>query len=724
MNAPAATQIVELELEGMTCAACAARIERTLNKLEGVEASVNFATETAQVAFQPGATSVESLIEAVRRAGYDARPHEAGTVADHEADRRSAFRQFLLAAVFTAPFLADMAWMFSGAAHHLLPPWLQLLLATPVQFVSGARFYRGAWHALRGGAANMDVLVALGTTMAYAFSAVVTLWGLDQHLYFEAGAVVIALVILGKWLEARAKARTSEALRSLAQLQPRVAWLDTPEGLKEVPVEAIRAGDVFVVRPGDSVPVDGEVLEGGSSVDESMLTGESMPVAKGAGARVFAATVNGEGLLKCRATGVGRETVLAGIIRLVALAQGSKAPVQALADKIAAVFVPAVIAVAVVTFGAWLALGSLESALVSAVAVLVIACPCALGLATPTALMVGIGRAAKAGILIRNAEALERAGAMTTLLIDKTGTLTEGKPAVTRIVPAPGVAEAEVLRIAAALERGSEHPIARAIVAQAATDGAKGALPGEFRAVSGKGVAGVVDGVPARLGTPEFIAEIGVPVDQTQVARFREAGETVVVAAAGGRLLGFVLVADRLRSTSAEAVARLRALGVELALISGDHEATARAVAKQAGIDAYRAGVLPADKAAEVKVRRHAGEVVGMAGDGINDAPALAAADVSFTLAGGTGVAIDTADVTLMRNDLRALADAVDLSRRTVSKVRQNLFFAFVYNVLGIPLAALGLLSPVIAGAAMALSSVSVVSNSLLLARWRPANQK
>jgi Cu+-exporting ATPase len=724
MNAPVATQIVELELEGMTCAACAARIERTLNKLEGVEASVNFATETAQVAFQPGATSVESLIEAVRRAGYDARPHEAGTVADHEADRRSAFRQFLLAAVFTAPFLADMAWMFSGAAHHLLPPWLQLLLATPVQFLSGARFYRGAWHALRGGAANMDVLVALGTTMAYAFSAVVTLWGLDQHLYFEAGAVVIALVILGKWLEARAKARTSEALRSLAQLQPRVAWLDTPEGLKEVPVEAIRAGDVFVVRPGDSVPVDGEVLEGGSSVDESMLTGESMPVAKGAGARVFAATVNGEGLLKCRATGVGRETVLAGIIRLVALAQGSKAPVQALADKIAAVFVPAVVAVAAVTFGAWLALGSLESALVSAVAVLVIACPCALGLATPTALMVGIGRAAKAGILIRNAEALERSGAMTTLLIDKTGTLTEGKPAVTRIVPAPGVAESEVLRIAAALERGSEHPIARAIVAQAATDGAKGALPGEFRAVSGKGVAGVVDGVPARLGTPEFIAEIGVPVDQTQVARFREAGETVVVAAAGGRLLGFVLVADRLRSTSAEAVARLRALGVELALISGDHEATARAVAKQAGIDAYRAGVLPADKAAEVKVRRHAGEVVGMAGDGINDAPALAAADVSFTLAGGTGVAIDTADVTLMRNDLRALADAVDLSRRTVSKVRQNLFFAFVYNVLGIPLAALGLLSPVIAGAAMALSSVSVVSNSLLLARWRPANRK
>jgi Cu+-exporting ATPase len=724
MNAPAATQVVELELGGMTCAACATRIERTLNKLDGVEASVNFATETAQVAIQPGAATAESLIEAVRRAGYEARLHEAGTIVDHEADRRAAFRQFLLAAVFTAPFTADMAWMFAGAAHHLLPPWLQLVLATPVQFVSGARFYRGAWHALRGGAANMDVLVALGTTMAYAFSAAVVLGGLDQHVYFEAGAVVIALVILGKWLEARAKARTSEALRSLARLQPRMAWLETPEGVKEVPVDTIRLGDIFVVRPGDSVPVDGEVLEGGSSVDESMLTGESMPAGKAAGAKVFAATLNGEGLLRCRATGVGRETVLAGIIRLVALAQGSKAPVQALADRVSAVFVPAVVAVAVATFVVWVAVGSFESALVHAVAVLVIACPCALGLATPTALMVGIGRAAKAGILIRNAEALERAGAMTTLLLDKTGTLTEGKPAVTRIVPEAGVAESDVLRIASGLERGSEHPIARAVLARAEAAGIKAGLPGEFRAVSGKGVAGVIEGVPARLGTPEFVAEIGVPVDADVVARFRAAGETAVVVAAGGKLLGFILIADRVRPSAAEAAARLRALGVGLAMISGDHEATARAVAGQVGIESFKSGVLPADKAGEVRARRRAGEVVGMAGDGINDAPALAAADVSFTLAGGTGVAIDTADVTLMRNDLCALADAVDLSRRTVSKVRQNLFFAFVYNVLGIPLAALGMLSPVIAGAAMALSSVSVVSNSLLLGRWRPATRR
>jgi Cu+-exporting ATPase len=721
MNAPTPTETVELELEGMTCAACATRIERTLNRLEGVEASVNYATETAQVAVQPGAATVESLIAAVRRAGYDARLHEAGRVADHEADRRAAFRQFLLAAVFTAPFVADMAWMFSGAAHHLVPPWLQLALATPVQFVSGARFYRGAWHALRGGAANMDVLIALGTSIAYAFSAVVTLGGLDQHVYFEAAAVVITLVILGKWLEARAKARTSAALRSLAQLQPRMAWRETPAGLQEVPVAELRRGDVFVVRPGDSVPVDGEVLEGGSSVDESMLTGESAPVAKAAGKRVFAATVNGTGLLRCRATGVGRDTVLAGIVRLVALAQGSKAPVQALADRVSAVFVPAVVGIAAVTFAVWLYLGSLEAAIVHAVAVLVIACPCALGLATPTALMVGIGRAAKAGILIRNATALERAGAMTTLLLDKTGTLTEGRPGVTRIVAVPGVTEAEVVRVAAALEHASEHPIARAIRTRAAADGITTMLPGEFRAVSGKGVAGVVGGAPARLGTPEFIAEAGVPVDASEAEAFRRAGATVVVVARGGRLLGSILVADRLRASAREAAARLHALGVRLALISGDHEATARAIAAEAGVESYRAGVLPADKAAEVAVRRKAGEVVGMAGDGINDAPALAAADVSFTLAGGTGVAIDTADVTLMRDDLRALADAVELSRRTVSKVRQNLFFAFIYNVLGIPLAALGMLNPVIAGAAMAFSSASVVGNSLLLGRWRPA---
>jgi Cu+-exporting ATPase len=413
--------------------------------------------------------------------------------------------------------------------------------------------------------------------------------------------------------------------------------------------------------------------------------------------------------------------MLAGIVRLVALAQGSKAPVQQLADKVSAVFVPAVIGVALVAFGGWLAFGTLEQALIHAVAVLVIACPCALGLATPTALMVGIGRAAKTGILIRNAVALEHAGAMSELLVDKTGTLTEGRPAVAAVVPATGSSEPELLRVAATLERGSEHPLARAVLARAAAAGILPALPQDFRATAGKGVAGLVDGVPARLGSVDFIGELGIAVERTALDRFAQSGQTVIAVAAGGRLLGFLLVADRLRATSAAAVARLKALGVKVTMISGDQEATARAVAREAGIDEVLAGVLPAAKAAEVRARKRDGAVVGMAGDGINDAPALAAADVSFTLAGGAGVAIDTADVTLMRDDLRAIADAVELSRRTVAKVRQNLFLAFIYNVLGIPLAAFGLLSPVIAGAAMALSSVSVVTNSLALGRWRPA---
>ena len=720
MNAPAATDTVELALEGMTCAACAARIEKSLNRLDGVRANVNFASETAQVAFPHGAVTVDKLIDAVRGAGYDARVQEAGAPADHGAERDRLLRQFLFAAVLTAPFLVEMAGMVAGR-HHVLPLWLQLALATPVQFVSGARFYRGAWHALRGGAANMDVLIALGTTIAWAYSAVVTLGGLGYDVYFESGAVVIALVLLGKWLEARAKARTSEALRSLAQLQPAIARVEAGGRVEEVPVERVKPGDVFVLRPGDSVPVDGVVLDGESSANESMLTGESMPVVKRAGARVFAATVNGEGLLRCRATGVGRETMLAGIVRLVALAQGSKAPVQQLADKVSGVFVPAVIGVALATFGGWLALGTLEQALIHAVAVLVIACPCALGLATPTALMVGIGRGARAGILIRNAVALERAGAMTELLVDKTGTLTEGRPSVAALAPAAGVAEEELLRVAATLERGSEHPLARAVIARAGAAGIQSALPQDFRAVAGKGVVGLVDGVPARLGSVDFVAELGVAIDRAGLARLAEAGQTVITVAAGGRLLGFILVADALRGTSASAVERLKALGVKVTMISGDQEATARAIARQAGIDEVLAGVLPADKAAEVRARKRDGATVGMAGDGINDAPALAAADVSFTLAAGTGVAIDAADVTLMRDDLRAIADTVDLSRRTVAKVRQNLFLAFIYNVLGIPLAAFGLLSPVIAGAAMALSSVSVVTNSLGLGRWRPA---
>jgi Cu+-exporting ATPase len=716
-------QTVELALEGMTCAACATRIEKTLNRLEGVQANVNYATETAQIRFEPRKADVAALIGAVRKAGYEAHIHDTAKPVDHSAENRAARRDFLVAAVFTAPLLVEMAGMIGGRHEPLLPLWLQLLLATPVQFYSGARFYRGAWKSLKGGGANMDVLVALGTTIAYLFSAAVALFALPYHAYFEAAAAVITLVLLGKLLEARAKARTSEALASLAKLQPRTAWIETPSGLAEVPVEQLRKGDVFVVRPGDSIPVDGEVLEGDSSVDESMLTGESAPVHKGAGQKVFAATVNAQGLLKCLATGVGSHTVLAGIIRLVAQAQGSKAPVQQLADKVSAVFVPAVVALAALTFLGWLAFGTLEQALVNSVAVMVIACPCALGLATPTALMVGIGKAAKGGILIRNAVALERAGRLATLAFDKTGTLTEGRPVVTRIVPAESASESEVLLVAASLESGSSHPLASAILAKAGEKGIRPGLPEGFSSVSGKGVAGMVRGLPARVGSVSFVAELGVHWDAAKVRTFVDGGETVVAVAQAGRMLGYILIADRIRDASAAAVRRLNELGVSVVMISGDHEATARAVAQAAGIDRFMAGVLPGGKAAAVDALRREGGLVGMVGDGINDAPALAAADVGFAMGGGTGVAIDTADVTLMRDDPRAVADAIDLSRRTIAKIRQNLFFAFVYNVLGIPLAAFGLLSPVFAGAAMALSSVSVVSNSLLLNRWQPRSQ-
>jgi len=715
MNAPEPLKAsqVELDLEGMTCAACATRIETVLNRMQGVAASVNFATEKAAVSFDATALDAERLIAAVRDIGYDAHVSVEGELRDRSAEHRRALLDFAIAAAFAAPFLVEMVSMFAGR-HHLIPMWAQWLLATPVQFWSGRRFYVGGWNALRGGTANMDVLVALGTSAAYGFSTAVLFLGMAEHVYFEAGAMVITLVLLGKYLEARAKAKAANALEALVRLQPRTAWVEKDGRLQEVPIDSLARGDAFVVRPGDQVPVDARVEGGESTVDEAMLTGESLPVAKHAGDRVYAGTVNAGGALQCRATGLGRDTVLSGIIRLVASAQASKPPVQRLVDKVSAVFVPAVLVVAALTFGAWMWIsGEIGTALVPAVAVLVIACPCALGLATPTALMVGIGRAAKAGILIRNAEALEGAEKLDTMVLDKTGTLTRGRPVVTGVQPASGANEEELLRVAVTLEKPSEHPLARAILAYPAAAGIAALAAEGFQANGGRGVSARIGGELAKLGSAEFVGA-------EQPAAMRG---TVVGVALGDRLLGWISLEDELRETTPAALARLQALGVAPVILSGDRAEAVAAVAERLGIARWKGGVLPEGKLAEIQALQSEGRRVGMAGDGVNDAPALARADVSFALAGGTGVAIETSDLTLMRDDLGGVADAIELSRATLSKIRQNLFFAFIYNALGIPLAAAGLLSPVIAGAAMALSSVSVVSNSLLLNRWKPGGK-
>ncbi len=727
---PAPARAVELAVDGMTCAACAIRIERALNKLPGTEAAVNLATERARVQFVPGRTDVAKLIETVRKAGYGAR-ELAGSTRDEEKTRhaelyRRELRLFWIAAALTAPLLLQMSMMLSGEHAELLPRWLQWLLATPVQFWIGRRFYAGAWYALRGASANMDVLIALGTSMAYLFSAAVTAFGLHgQHVYFEAGAAIITLVLMGKLLEARARGRTSAAIEQLLQLQPKRARVERNGEAVEVDLADVVPGDIVIVRPGERVAVDGDVVDGASSVDESMLTGESMPAGKRSGSRVFAATQNQDGMLRVRAAGVGAHTRLAEIVRLVEQAQGSKAPVQRLADRISGVFVPIVVAISAMTLVAWWALaGDFTQALVNAVAVLVIACPCALGLATPTAIMVGSGRGAQSGILVRSAAALERAGKIRTLVVDKTGTLTLGKPAVTDVVPAPGCTESAVLQFAASLEQNSEHPLARAVLARA-REQKLSLLPVEdFAAVPGSGVRARVAQRVLLLGSPRFIGEQGVAIDDAAVLRLAGEGKTVVALADSGHTMGYVAIADQPRPSSAAAISRLKAAGIEVVMITGDNIATARAIAGKLGIGEFRAEVPPAGKAAEISRLKGAGGLVAMAGDGVNDAPALAAADVSFAISSGSDIAIEAADVTLMRNDLMGVVDAIRLSRATLAKIFQNFFFAFFYNVLGIPLAAFGMLNPVIAGAAMALSSVSVVTNSLLLKRWKPQRQQ
>jgi Cu+-exporting ATPase len=609
----------------------------------------------------------------------------------------------------------------------MLDGWLQFVLATPVQFWLGARFYRAGWKAMRAGSGNMDLLVAIGTSAAYGLSLYLLLAGRDGHLYFEASAAVITLVLLGKWLEARAKRQTADAIRALNALRPTVAHLQRDGAEVDVPVDDVRRGDIVVVRPGERIPVDGDVREGASHVDESLITGESLPVAKGAGSHVTGGAINGEGVLVVCTTAVGAETTLSRIIRLVESAQAAKAPIQRLVDKVSAVFVPVVLAIALCTLLGWgWSTGDWEAALLNAVAVLVIACPCALGLATPTAIMAGTGVAARHGILIKDAEALEVAHAVGAVAFDKTGTLTEGRPALLAIEPAAGIDGDELMRLALALQRASEHPLARA-VNDAARERALAAPDArDVAALPGRGVRGEVGGRSLLLGSRRLMQESGVVLDalDARASDLEREGRTVSWlahdAGEGARLLGLLAFGDAIKPDAPWAIARLRALRIRTVLVTGDNRASAEAVARRLAIDDVRAEVLPADKADAIAALKRRGTRVAMVGDGINDAPALAAADVGIAMATGTDVAMQAAGITLMRGDPALVADAIDISRRTYAKIRQNLFWAFVYNVIGIPLAALGWLNPVIAGAAMAFSSVSVVSNALLLRRWRP----
>ncbi|PKN58088.1 MAG: copper-translocating P-type ATPase [Deltaproteobacteria bacterium HGW-Deltaproteobacteria-14] len=633
------------------------------------------------------------------------------------------------AAALTLPLLAPMVLGLLGV-EAMLNGWVQLALATPVQVVAGARFYRGGWAALRAGSGNMDVLVALGTSAAFGLSLATLITDPTQHLWFEASAAVITLVLLGKHLESRAKRKTTDAIRALMALRPDTARVLRAGEEVEVPADAVRRGEVVVVRPGERLPVDGTVTRGASQVDESLLTGESMPVTKAVGDPVTGGAINGDGLLHVRATNVGSESLLARVVALVEGAQATKAPVQRLVDRVAAVFVPIVVGIALLTFFGWLVAGApAQAALINAVSVLVIACPCALGLATPTALMVGTGVAARAGILIRDAEALERAHAVSVVVFDKTGTLTEGRPQVGAVVPAAGGDEAELLALADAVQAGSEHPLGRAIVEAAAARGIARREATAFRASPGRGVTAAVGERTVFVGSRRYMDQLGVDraALEARAVDLEGAGETAVwVAARTGEdpgetsLVGLIGIGDRPRATAREAVAGLKARGVTVVMLTGDNARTAQVVADAVGVDRVVAEVLPADKAREVARLREAGGVVAMVGDGVNDAPALAAADVGFAMATGTDVAMETAGVTLMRAEPTLVADAIAVSRATVRKIRQNLFWAFIYNVIGIPLAAAGLLSPVVAGAAMAASSVSVVTNALLLKRWRP----
>lgn len=722
---------VQLDIIGMTCAACATRVEKGLKKIEGItSAAVNLATEKANIEYIPGNTNIEQIIAAVKKVGYDAK-----VVGDRDEDyERSArekeyktqIRKFTIGAILSVFFLvqmiSDFAMEYGNGMFFHMSPWVQFLLATPVQFYVGGHYYRDAYNAVRGGSANMAVLVVLGTSAAYFYSLIVTILGTGQFLYYEAAAIVMTLIVLGKLLETRAKGQTSEAIKTLMGLQAKTARVIRDGEELDIPLEEVQTGDLIFVRAGEKIPVDGEILEGNTTVDESMLTGESMPVTKGIGDAVIGATVNKHGAFTFKATKVGKDTALAQIIKLVEEAQGSKAPIQKLADKISGIFVPIVILIALATFAITYFLAGFTPALVSTIAVLVIACPCALGLATPTAVMVGTGKGAENGLLIKGAEHLQTSQRVTTVVLDKTGTITKGEPDVTDIVTFGKFSEDELLQVAASAEKGSEHPLGEAIINGAKEKGLQLQDAQDFIAIPGHGIQVSISDQKVFIGNKKLMLKNNIDIGAalSRMELLEGEGKTAMLIAVNDSLAGIIAVADTVKETSAKAIKHLKNMGIEVIMITGDNKLTAEAIAKQVGVDRVLAEVLPEDKSAEVEKLKQEGKIVAMVGDGINDAPALAAAHVGIAIGTGTDVAMEAADITLMRGDLMGIVDTISLSKSTMRKIKQNLFWAFAYNVILIPVAAIGLLNPILAGGAMAFSSVSVVGNTLFLRKWKP----
>jgi Cu+-exporting ATPase len=715
---------VILNISGMTCAACSARIEKVVGKAKGVHSiHVNLASEKAQISYIPDVVNERDLIGAVEKAGYGAKLASDTVDEDEKVRKQREYKRdvliFWCSVALTLPLVIQMFYMMFQGINTLMPNWVSWLFATPVQFYVGWRFYKGAYHALRGGAANMDVLVALGTSVAYIYSVILTIQG-NMDVYFDSSATVVTLIFMGKLLEVRAKAKSGAAIETLAKLGAKVAHVIRNGQEIDIPAEELRVGDVVRVKPGEKIPSDGLIIEGTTTIDESFLTGESMPVTKESGLPVVGASVNQTHAFTMEVTKVGSDTVLSKIIRLVDQAQGSKAPVQRLADQISGIFVPIVLGIALLTFVMWGIFDGWSHGLIAAVAVLVIACPCSLGLATPTAIMVGTGLGAEHGILIKGGEHLERAHKVNTVILDKTGTITTGKPEVTDVWTSDGVSEYDLMTLAEAVEKQSEHPLSAAVVKHALNYRISHLEAIGVQAIPGKGLEGVVDGQRVIIGNRRLMFDHGITQYPDDVlAGFESSAKTAVIVAKEQSVLGIIAIADTIKKDTFSTVQQLQDMGIEVWMITGDNEATAKAVAIQVGISNVIAGVLPADKAAKVQELRKQGRMVAMVGDGMNDAPALAAADVGMAMGTGTDVALEAAGIALMHSNTQGVVDAIRLSKATMKKIRQNLFWAFFYNVLGIPLAALGILSPIIAGAAMALSSVSVVSNSLLLKRQK-----